>query len=163
MKIIYYRVKSFFKQCFKVIRWVPIIYKTKNYDFYFALELFKKQLLETAKFLESDNAYTKEAPINAQKIKTFCKFMDKIYNDNYYENWVKIIEDKYGKWDLVFENGEDGTYNLNSKFEKNYTQEELKKIEEEIDKEIEKSWKIQKRAHKLLWEYLEHNIQNWWD
>jgi hypothetical protein len=33
------------------------------------------------------------------------------------------------------------------------------KDKEEFKRVIEK----QKRAHKLLWDYIEHNIQKWWD
>tara|TARA_R110002020_G_scaffold113236_3_gene260297 strand:- start:1788 stop:2153 length:366 start_codon:yes stop_codon:yes gene_type:complete len=28
---------------------------------------------------------------------------------------------------------------------------------------LEEAIKKQERAHKLLWEYIEHNIQGWWD
>jgi hypothetical protein len=36
-------------------------------------------------------------------------------------------------------------------------------IRERRDKLWIKSYEKQKRAHKLLWKLVEHNIQHWWD
>ena len=38
-----------------------------------------------------------------------------------------------------------------------------KEIDEVRYQMLLKSQDRQKRAHKLLWDFIEHNIQNWWD
>ena len=49
------------------------------------------------------------------------------------------------------------------RYENDYTEEELQLIDEEKRQLIWKCRDKQKRAHKLLWDFVEHNIQKWWD
>jgi len=48
-------------------------------------------------------------------------------------------------------------------YERDYTKDELLLIQEEKDALIWESQAKQKRAHKLVWKYIEHNIERWWD
>jgi len=48
-------------------------------------------------------------------------------------------------------------------WEQNWTKEELVDIEAHISQMMIESDIKQKRAHKLLWELVEHNIQRFWD
>ena len=44
-----------------------------------------------------------------------------------------------------------------------YTEEELQLIQDDREALMNESFAKQKRAHKLVWKYIEHNIQRWWD
>lgn len=106
-----YWIKRKYIQIKRTLSFLPIIWRGYDWDYEYAIELFKHQLKRTADFLESNNSYALSAKTNAQKIRTAIRLMDKVYDD--------YVED--------------------------YTYEK------------------QKRAHKLLWDFIEHNIQNWWD
>lgn len=106
-----YWFKRKYRQIKRVIDFLPILWKGYDFDYGYAIELFKHQLIRTANYLESDKAWTTSAKTNAQKVRTAIRLMDIVYND----------------------------YNEDYTYEK------------------------QKRAHKLLWDFIEHNIQWWWD
>jgi hypothetical protein len=119
-------IKQKYQQIKRVIDFLPMIWSGNDWDYFYSLELFQKQLERTATYLESDKAVTQNAKIQAQKIRTALRLMDIVYDDTY------ITE---------FLDGDDS----------------------ENGDEFVKVMKKQKRAHKLLWDFIEHNIQKWWD
>jgi len=80
----------------------------------------------------------------------------------YFES--KEVEERWGKGVLDFDLEEDekGRNVLEFSYRK-----QNHKDKEEIDKTIRELSDLgiqrQKRAHKLLWEYIEFHIQDWWD
>lgn len=119
------QIKRVIGQIKRVIDFLPLIWNGFDWDYSYAIQLFKKQLERTASFLESDKVYSLSSKTNAQKIRTALRLMDIVYEERYMEEF----------------------FDSNSK-----DIEEYKRV-------IEK----QKRAHKLLWDFIEHNIQYWWD
>jgi hypothetical protein len=110
----------------RVIDFLPIIWRGNDWDYFYSLDLFQKQLERTATYLESDKAVTQNAKIQAQKIRTALRLMDIVYDDTYITEFLDGGDS---------ENGD----------------------------EFVRVMKKQKRAHKLLWDFIEHNIQSWWD
>jgi hypothetical protein len=49
------------------------------------------------------------------------------------------------------------------KWKIDYTKDQLSIIEQEKNAMMWESRAKQKKAHRLLWNYIEHNIQRWWD
>ena len=110
----------------------------------------------------------------AKRIRTIIALMDKVYDDEYaLEYYDKSIE-LYGKYEYKFVPiNETAYYPITKKveelsemiqvWEQNWTKEELVDIEAHISQMMIESDIKQKRAHKLLWELVEHNIQRFWD
>jgi len=95
--------------------------------------------------------------------------MQKVYEDEYSMEHYKILQEKYGKsnWEFI-ETGEldkngDPYYILKTTWERAVDENHNQQIEEERHQMMLESNKKQKRAHKLLWDFIEHNIQRWWD
>ena len=164
-----YWFKRKYRQIQRVIDFLPMIWKGFDFDYRYSIELFKKQLERQAKHLESERAHTLSAPINAQKIRTAIRLMDKVYDEDYALEYFDIIEKKYGKSKMDFiKSGEvdkkgDPYYTMEESFENNYTEAELSLIKDEKHSLHIECRDKQKRAHKLLWSYIEHNILQWWD
>jgi len=114
------------RQIQRVIDFLPMIWRGNDWDYFYSLELFQKQLERTATYLESDKAVTETAKMYAQKIRTALRLMDIVYDDTYITEFLDSGDS---------ENAD----------------------------EFVKVMKKQKRAHKLLWDFIEHNIQRWWD
>jgi hypothetical protein len=158
-------IKHFFKRKYqqveRVIDFLPIIWKGYDFDYMYSLELFKKQLERQAKLFESDKLNSDRSKQNTSRIKTTIQLMDKVYNDEYELEWIDKLKEEYGSdiLDFKFEDtGKgDGTSYLKYKYEDLNMRSKMKK---ELIKE---SREKQKRAHKLLWDFIEHNIQYWWD
>ena len=91
------------------------------------------------------------------------------YDEEYAFEYIKQMEEKYGKSSFEFEeldsldeNG-DPYYTMVEKWEEDYTESDIKLIDDEKNTLMWESRAKQARAHKILWRYIEHNIQSWWD
>lgn len=159
-----YWFKRKYQQIKRTIDFLPLIWNSYDFDYSYALDLFKKQLEYTAKHLESDRAMTLSAKAKAQKIRTAIRLMDKVYNEEYFHQYMDKLKEIYGEnaFDWWFEDSAkgDGSSYLRCEYEKWDKAEEISEMRSKLVKEsIDK----QKRAHKLLWDFIEHNIQSWWD
>lgn len=163
--MIWTKISYFFKRKYnqveRVIDFLPTIWRGYDFDYHYSLEVFKKQLERQAKFLESDEACTLEAKNNASKIRTAIRLIDKVYNDEYEMEWVDKLKHFYGPdildWEFEDTGLGDGTSYLKYKYEDFNTTSEIKK------KFIAQSIEKQKKAEKLLWDFIKQNIRNWWD
>ena len=164
-----WRIKRFFYRIKRVIDFLPIIWKGFDFDYRYSLELFRKQLERQAKFLESDKALTLSAKHNASRIRTAIRLMEKVYDEEYGTEYMDDIERLYGRSKHEFveldekdENG-DPYYTMKISNELAVDEQHQKEIDEVRHQMFLLGKDKQKRAHKLLWSYIEHNIQNWWD
>ena len=165
-----YWVKRKYRQIKRVIDFFPLIWNGFDFDYKYSIDLFKHQLNRTAKELESDRANTLSSKTNAQKIRTAIRLMDKVYDDEYGMEYMDTIEKLYGKTHYDFVNlgevskhtGEE-LYELKLRNENAVDEEHQKEINEVKKQMMLHSIDKQKRAHKLLWDFIEHNIQRWWD
>ena len=153
-----------YQQIQRVIDFLPIIWNGFDFDYTYSIQLFKKQLERQAKFFESGKAYTSDAKHTASRIRTAIELIDKVYDDRYETEWVAKIEEQFGEdaLDWEFEDTGDGTGSsfITNKYEKWDNAEEIKKVKREL---IKQSREKQKKAEKLLWRFIEHNIRHWWD
>jgi len=163
--IIIGRIRGFFKKIKRIIKWIPTLWNMYDFDYQYAINVFKLQLSSLADLMESDNAFAVDSKLRAGKIRTAIRLMDKVYNEDYAMEYMDEIQKIYGKssMDFIKKDGDSDLYTLTTTYEKDYSEEEIKKIEEHRSELMFKSKQKQKRAHKLLWDFIEHNIQSWWD
>ena len=159
-----YWFKRKYRQIQRVIDFLPIIWKGFDFDYRYSIEVFRKQLERQAKHLESERAHTLSAPINAQKIRTAIRLMDKVYDEEYATEYMTQVDKLYGTthYEFVDKDGEE-LYEMKVWNENAVDEQHQKEIDEVRRQMFLRSKDKQKRAHKLLWSYIEHNIQNWWD
>jgi len=162
-------IKWFFRRVKRTLEFLPHIWEGYDFDYKYSIKLFRKQLERQAKFMESDRAMTLSAKTNAQKIRTAIRLMDKVYDEEYASEYMTQIDKLYGTthYDFVELDELDETgrpyYELKLRNEGAVDEYHQKEIEEVRKQMMLLSRDKQKRAHKLLWDYIEHNIQRWWD
>ena len=163
--IIIGRIRSFFKKIKRIIKWIPTLWNMYDFDYIYAINVFKLQLSSLADLMESDKAFAVDSKLRAGKIRTAIRLMDKVYSEEYAMEYMDEIQKIYGKssMDFIKKDGDNDLYTLTTTYEKDYSEEEIKKIEEHRRELMLKSREKQNRAHKLLWDFIEHNIQSWWD
>jgi len=162
------KIKYFFKRKFwqirNVFRWLPIIWNQYDFDYNYAIKVFKFQLNKIADFMDSENAWGVSSKQDAMRIRNIIKLMDKVYSEEYSMEYQDILKEMYGEDVLDFditplsENSE--MSRITFKYESWDNAEEIEEIKNEL---FLMSQEKQRRAHKLLWELIEHNIQGWWD
>ena len=163
-----YWIKRKYRQIERTLSFLPLIWKGYDWDYGSSLDVFEHQLKRTAEYLQSKKAHTLEAKTNAAKIWTAIELMEKVYNEDYAMEYMDDIERLYGKSKHEFveldekdENG-DPYYTMKITNENAVDEEHQKEIDEVRHQMFLKGMDKQKRAHKLLWDYIEHNIQKWW-
>ena len=164
-----YWFKRKYRQIQRVIDFLPLIWKGYDFDYQYSIDLFKKQLERTADFLDSDRSYSLDAKQRASRIRTAIRLMDKVYEEEYAHEYMDTIEKLYGK--TVYDFLEVKSYKPNGEPSYRMTHKNELAVDDKHQKEIDEvrhqmfllSNEKQKRAHKLLWRFIEHNIQHWWD
>jgi hypothetical protein len=163
------KLRRFFKRLKRLFNYIPVIWNGYDYDYHSAITLFTYQLERTSKFLESNRAMTLCAPDNARKIKTAVELLNKVYNEDYGVEYQDKLAELYGKDVLKFrfapleeKSKHSGEPLYEMKYEYEYW-DNAKEIDEVHTKLFKESQKKQERAHKLVWEYISHNISGWWD
>ena len=159
-----YSIKSFFNKLKRTIQFIPIIWKGYDFDYRSAVDLFEYQLSRTAKFLESDNAYSSESKQNAKRLKMILRLLDKVYNEDYVFEYTDQLRQEYGIMQMEWHPNADTTYTLKgfkwSKAVDDAHNESINKVYKIL---LEKGMRKQERAHQLLWKLIEHNIRKFWD
>jgi hypothetical protein len=161
-------IKYFFKRKYqqiqRVIDFLPMIWNGFDFDYSYSVQLFKKQLERQAQFFESDKSYSARSKQDASRIRTAIRLMDKVYDEEYGSEYQDKLKQLYGENALDFwleDTGEgDGSRFLRWEYNKWDNSEEIKEVQKKLFLESKQK---QKRAHKLLWDFIEHNIQFWWD
>jgi hypothetical protein len=157
-------VKWFFRRLKRVWDFLPIIWKGYDFDYSHAINLFKYQLERTADFMESDKAMTVDADIRAKRIRTAIELLDKVYDEGYGWEYQEQMKSIYGSTILDFwfeDTGKgDGSSYLRQAWEFRADSSDVEKV---FDKLFKESQEKQKRAEKLVWEFISHNIRGWWD
>ena len=163
-----YWFKRKWRQIKRVVDFLPIIWKGYDWDYRYAIELFQHQLSRTANEIEKNGSHVGRKN-TAHRIRTAVELMNKVYDEEYQFEYTTKIEEKYGPSKFKFEefnkldeNG-DPYYTMVEHFEQEYTVEEKQFIEQEKNNLMWDSREKQKKAHRILWQYIEHNILNWWD
>lgn len=162
-----YWIKRKFWQIRNVLRWLPIIWDQFDFDYIYAIEVFKFQLQKTSNFLNSDSAITQSAKDNHKRLETIIKLMTKVYDDEYGMEYQDVLEDKYGSELLEHKfikcEDKEGFHELKWSYQLTETPERIEEIDNETLMAMKLSNEKQKKAHKLLWKLIEHNIQKMWD
>lgn len=150
-----------------VIKWLPVIWNQFDFDYRYSIDVFKFQLQKTADHLNSDKTYTLSAKDNARRLQTVIDLMDKVYEEEYGMEYHDKLVELYGadKFKHKFINCEDkeGYSELKFSYELTESPEMIEEISKKYNELFKNSQEKQKRAHKLLWELIEHNIQKMWD
>lgn len=159
-----YWFKRKYRQIKRVLDFLPIIWKGFDWDYNYAIELFKHQLIRTEKYMSSPNAMTVSANSRARRIKTAIELLDKVYDEEYGCEYQEQMKKIYGDnvLDYWFEDtgDDDGSSFLRYEYEKWNNHEEVKQTKSRLFKQSKEK---QIRAEKLVWEFISHNIRGWWD
>ena len=163
-----YWFKRKWRQIKRVVDFLPIIWKGYDWDYRYAIELFQHQLKRTAKEIRiRGNAVDRENTAN--RIETAVELMEKVYDEEYTFDYSTKMEEKYGQSSFEFkeldkldERG-DPYYEMVEEWEHEYTEAELMLINEEKNAAMWEARAKQDKAHRILWQYIEHNIRRWWD
>lgn len=103
-----------------IIKWIPVLYKDRDWDFYFVYNILQKKLEFTEKAIA--NSSLENGEMYANKIRTAIRLIEIVRDEKYVDE--VLMEDDWTK--------------------------------------IKKAIAKQDKAKKLLFNYLQHYIEQWW-
>jgi len=98
-----YKIKLKIKQLRKLIRWIPIIWRDRDWDYYFVYEILKQKLIDTEKYIRKDGLHVFNEH-DADSIKTAIEMIEKVQTEYHLDKylseateWTKEGMDKAAK------------------------------------------------------------------
>lgn len=147
----------FFHKIKNILNWIPIIWKQDDTKYTYSVSVFREQLINMA------NRFEKEGYMYGyHRIETIINLMDKVYSYQYANEYKESLIRPYGDFDTEFIFDKDKNKLItNVVWHRVYTNYEIEQLNVIHQKAFEISAEKQRKAHKLLWKLIEHNIQKW--
>ncbi len=120
-----YKIKQKIKQLRKLIRWIPIIWRDRDWDYYFIYEILKQKLIDTEDHTRSEGFHIYNN-LEADDIQKAIDMIEKVQTE----------------------------YHLNKY---------LSEAKEWTTEGMDKATKDHEQARQELFQYLNDNIEKWWD
>jgi len=120
-----YRIKNKIRQIRKLIRWVPIIWNDRDWDYYFIYEMLKQKLIDQEQFIRKYGVHLYNE-VDADNIKTAIEMINKVQNEHHVDKYLSEATE--------------------------WTKEGMDEAADNHDK-----------ARQELFQYLNDNIEKWWD
>jgi hypothetical protein len=166
-----YPFRDFYRRVKNVLRWLPTIWKDRDWDNSYITEILIKKLELTRDFYLSDKAYSAEAGKVANEIQ---EAIDRLHMTRdsweFYEDpAMEQLERKWGKTTFDFvpykydEYGNILLYEMESETEKVNTEEEEEQYRIEFGKALDAARKQYRKDKKDAYKFIAKNIDKWWD
>ena len=150
-------IKKLFHNIKNIIRWLPIIWRDRDWDYGFIYEILYQKLKNMELFFRSDKVYAKDALKFAHQIMVAKNLCKRLSEDNYLHNAMFWHDKKYPE-PIVFEFEPDEI----SGYKKLLPDKNLKRSQS-FKKCGEHSRYMKKQDLDYLFKYMRKHIQNWWD
>jgi hypothetical protein len=166
-----YPFRDFYRRVKNVLRWLPTIWKDRDWDNSYITEILIKKLELTRDFYLSDKAHSVEAGNIAREIQDAIERLH-MTRDSWEFHEAPAMEELEQKWGLTAfsfepyecnENGEVLTYEMKSKTEKVNTEEEEEQYRVEFGKALDEARKQYRKDKKDAYKFIAKNIDKWWD
>lgn len=165
---IFWRVYDFYKRLKNLFVWFKIIWNDKDWDSVYLMEIFKFKMERMLKYFEEGDSILAESERQRviEGLRTSIKLIQKaIIDEEYSYEFVREIESIYGERNFVFKDIEENP-NLKSleiEWKVDYTEEQIKELEEKINNAYRKGSEKQKKAQELTFKFINHRFREWWD
>ena len=157
-------IKWFFKQLNRSLAYFKHSWGGYDWDYSYSIKMFQYSLERLANRLDSNAAYGTNAKSRASRCKMIAKLMERVNGDYYALKYAEVLENMYGKCEMVTKDLGDGRYELVGwKWEKAVNDKHNDAIND-LSRDL-MIWgeEKQKRADILLWKLVAHNIKYFWD
>ena len=166
-----YPFRDFYRRVKNVLRWLPTIWKDRDWDNSYITEILIKKLELTRDFYLSGKAYSADDEKVANEIQ---EAIDRLHitrdSWEFYEDpAMEQLEQKWGKTTFDFvpykydEYGNILLYEMESETEKVNTEEEEEQYRIEFGKALDEARKQYRKDKKDAYKFIAKNIDKWWD
>ena len=141
-----------------LIKWFPVIYRDRDWDHTFLMEIMKRKMDNMQKYLRKYGHHV-NAEKDADDIKKCVILLDRLIKDEYHENISKKYYEKWGE--LEFKESNSGFSTL--EHTKVKTDEDKYQCTKESRILHEKEDNLRNQDLELLFNTMRRKILGWWD
>jgi len=158
-----------------IFRWLPIVWKDRDWDTHYIWKVFKFKLTNQAKYIGDRGIHT-SAKRDAERMRLCVKLMDKIQNEYYSSEYIDFQDSEFDFIPIPnSENYEMKSKILSEDFDTYFAKYPriYKQVIEMENPPFRNNEKMgiainiarinHRRAKKLLFRIMEENIESWWD
>ena len=156
------RIKLFFTKLNRLVDWIPLIWRTGDYDYGYSIEIFKYQLERTANYIEH-RGHLENSKLVVSQIRTAIDLIDKSYLGGYVEQAEEEFERQYGKCEMLFNEYDEDNFEIKLWWASAEDSEHNDQINDFHTAHMFAAYAKADRAKALLWKYINKNIESWWD
>lgn len=148
-----------------IIKWSPVIYQDRQWDFTYLYDILRFKLNEMQKFFDSKQAISLDSEKRALQMRKCIRLIDKLSKDVYDEKYHRQLEQKWGELQWKFEPIEDrpGFNRLIMHRENIKTPEDEEQERKELLEGMKKAEKERQQDLEELFSIIKKNIHTWWD
>jgi hypothetical protein len=162
-----YPFKDFYRRVRNILRWLPTIWKDRDWDHSYINEILIRKLEFTRDFYLSDKPYSSEASRTADEIQEAISRLHQTKDSwEFYENpALEHLEQKWGKSKFNFIPTNDGTGSsyLEIEHENVKTSEDQEQYSKEFRAAMEQCRKDYMKDKIKAYKFIAKNIDKWWD
>jgi len=82
-----YRIKNTIRQIRKIIRWIPILWNDRDWDYYFVYEILKQKLIDTEQYIRKDGVHIFNNE-DANSILKAIDMIDKVQHEYHVDKYL---------------------------------------------------------------------------
>ncbi len=171
-----WRIREFFSRIKNVLRWLPVIWRDRDWDDYFIWEILKFKLKNQAKHIGDRDRHTR-AKHDAKVMNLCVRLIDKIEEEFYQMEYMDYADNLFSSRPSETH---PGYFELDIEERSERYDEYFKKYPRIYKKVVEAEWMPfnrdskagiamniahinEKRVQTLLFKILDQNIRAWWD
>lgn len=157
-----YKVKRFFRRLKRLIEYIPVIWKTDDYDYNYSIQLFQYQLRRIANYIET-SGHIENASQTVLQIRTAVDLIDKTYGGGYQDEAEEQFTRQYGECDVVFNDLGDDNFEIDFVWPSAMDADHNKEINDLHTAHMMSAYNKTTRDKEVLWKYIHKHIDTWWD
>jgi hypothetical protein len=174
-------IKSIYNRFYNLYRWLPIIWKDRDWDDWYIFTILQTKLKHQAEYIGTKDRHTR-AQYDAQRMRTCVRLIEKVKEESYQDEYMEYNELNFGstpvpgtdtyKLDLTttWENFDEYflAYPLDYKRVLNGAGWlDINNCKDDADKKKKIAMNMShlrgQRAKKILFQLLDRHIEGWWD
>lgn len=146
-----------------LIIWGPVIWKDRQWDYWFIYEIFHKKLSLMEHHIRN-YGYHVRAEQDADNIKTCVLLLKRLKDDEYHENAFKQHYEKWGEPKFEWrESDRPDLSELHISHDNVKTEEDKKRERKDFKIACEREDHLKQQDLDLLFNLMRKHIQTWWD
>lgn len=150
------KTKRFVRNIRRIIEYLPIIWRDRDFDYQYLLDLMQYKLERMFKFFKSNHAMSEDAKLLADDMLSVIEALDRLAKQDYCCDERAEIDRRFGE--TIFRNGDGFTWELCK------DNPELNQIAHELFLGIRyEALRQEKDDFEFVFNTLRDKLQEWWD